>query len=93
MGTAIQSVGAAIGDGLSEAAAQLRAAAEAQKCWKCGCLRHALEAIDHALPESARPAPIKTAVEAARARWTASAAYPGTWIPSRLASGARSFPH
>ena len=68
MGTAIDSLDATPGDGLSLAAAQLREAAEAQKCWKCGCLRHALEAIDRALPESTRPEPVNEALAAARAR-------------------------
>ena len=54
-------------DGLSEAAAQLQAAADAQKCWACGCLRHALDAIDRAIPQLSRPAPLGDAMACARA--------------------------
>ena len=32
-------------DGIQHAAAMIRAAADARKCWACGCLRHALDAI------------------------------------------------
>ncbi len=54
-------------DRLSEAAAQLRTAAETKKCWACGCLRHALEAIDHAVPEASRPMVLGEAMVSARA--------------------------
>lgn len=56
------------GDRLSDAAAQLRDAADAKKCWACGCLRHALEAIDRALPEPTRPMLLGEAMASARAR-------------------------
>ena len=35
--------------GIQHTATMLRAAANARKCWACGCLRHALDTIDHAL--------------------------------------------
>ncbi len=56
------------GDGLADAAAQLRAAAEAKKCWACGCLRHALDAIEHAVSEPSRPTALTDAIATARAR-------------------------
>lgn len=70
MGTAIQSrdAGPAVEDGLGQAAAQLSRAAAAQKCWKCGCLRHALEAIERALPELGRPGPLAKAITETHAR-------------------------
>ena len=34
--------------GIEHAAMMLRAAADARKCWACGCLRHALDTIDNA---------------------------------------------
>jgi tetrahydromethanopterin S-methyltransferase subunit A len=34
--------------GIEHAAMMLRAAADARKCWACGCLRHGLDTIDHA---------------------------------------------
>ena len=33
---------------VEHAAAMLQAAADARKCWACGCLRHALDTLDHA---------------------------------------------
>lgn len=52
MGTLVEtSVAAATGSGgLAHAAAQLLSAAEAKKCWACGCLRNTLDAIDRSLP-------------------------------------------
>lgn len=55
-------------DGLSQAARQLGRAAAAQKCWRCGCLHHALEAIKRALPASARVGSLAGALTSARAR-------------------------
>ncbi len=55
-------------DGLSAAAAQLHIAADAKKCWACGCLRHALEAVDREIPEPTRPTPLNDAMATARAR-------------------------
>ena len=57
METSVAPVAATLsGDRLNEAATQLRAAADARKCWSCGCFRHALEAFDRAIPEPERPA-------------------------------------
>ena len=36
--------------GSIDAVAMLRAAADARKCWACGCLRHTLDTIDRARP-------------------------------------------
>lgn len=58
----------AAGGGLSEAAVQLHAAAAARKCWACGCLRHALDAIDRAVPAPSRPPALVEAVADAKAR-------------------------
>lgn len=55
-------------DRLSDAAFHLRAAAEAKKCWACGCLRHALDAIDRGVPEASRPMLLGDAMASARAR-------------------------
>jgi tetrahydromethanopterin S-methyltransferase subunit A len=55
-------------DRLSDAAFQLRAAAEAKKCWACGCLRHALDAIDRGVSEASRPMLLGDAMASARAR-------------------------
>ena len=54
-------------DRLTEAAAQLRTAAETKKCWACGCLHHALETIDRAVPETSRPMLLGEAMVSARA--------------------------
>ena len=32
------------------AAVMLRAAADARKCWACGCLRHVLDTLNRTLP-------------------------------------------
>jgi tetrahydromethanopterin S-methyltransferase subunit A len=55
-------------DGLTEGAAQLQAAADAKKCWACGCLRHALDAIDRAVSEPSRPSALAHAMASVRAR-------------------------
>ena len=55
-------------NGLSEAVEQLQAAADARKCWACGCLRHALDAIDRAVPEPSRPAFLSDVMATARER-------------------------
>jgi tetrahydromethanopterin S-methyltransferase subunit A len=69
MGTPVENVAEThAGDGLSEAAVQIQAAADAKKCWACGCLRHALDAMDVAVPESSRPATLAEAIASARAR-------------------------
>ena len=68
METSVESLGQAARDSLIEAATQFQAAADARKCWSCGCLRHALDAIDHAVPEVSRPAALTNAIASARAR-------------------------
>ena len=69
MGTSVESIAETrAGDGLNEAVSQLRTAAEARKCWACGCLRHALDATDRALPEASRPASLSDVIVSARAR-------------------------
>ena len=69
MGASLENVAqAAARDGLTEAAVQLQAAADARKCWACGCLRHALDAIDRALPGASRPASLAETMVSARAR-------------------------
>ncbi len=55
-------------DSLTEVAAQVWTAAETRKCWACGCLRHALDAIDRAVPEPSRPSSLAEALRCARAR-------------------------
>ena len=42
----------AVQGSLEHAVAMLRAAADARKCWPCGCLRHTLDTIDRARPPS-----------------------------------------
>lgn len=67
MGTSVEvSAEANVGDGLIEIVTQIQAAADAKKCWACGCLRHALDAIDRAVPEASRP--LKDAMVSAKAR-------------------------
>lgn len=50
------------------AARELERAAEARKCWRCGCLHHAVTAIEEGLPPDRRSAALTTSVDAARAR-------------------------
>lgn len=52
--------------GAAEAAAQLRQAASARKCWQCGCLHDTLAAVERALPQGRRPAELDEALRAAR---------------------------
>lgn len=37
---------------VDEAVRQLRSAADASKCWGCGCLHHSLDAMEKAIPRS-----------------------------------------
>ena len=68
MGTSVQNVAETnLGSGLSEVARQLQEAANARKCWACGCLRHALDAIDRTVPGPSRPEDLTAAVAATRA--------------------------
>jgi tetrahydromethanopterin S-methyltransferase subunit A len=72
MGTPVESVTETCADNcLIEAAAQIQAAAEAKKCWACGCLRHALDAIDRAISEPSRPGALAQAMACAKARLVA----------------------
>ena len=53
---------------MREVAAQLGAAAQAKKCWSCGCLHHSLNAIEQGLPTTERPAQLAAAIDSARSR-------------------------
>jgi tetrahydromethanopterin S-methyltransferase subunit A len=69
MGTPVESLAEGTARGsLTEAAAQLCAAADARKCWACGCLRLALNAIERTVPEPSRPAVLANAMATARGR-------------------------
>lgn len=57
-----------LGAGADEAAAQLREAADAKKCWQCGCLHSTLEAIDEEIPVADRPDALRQVMDAARSR-------------------------
>ena len=54
--------------GIKHAATMLREAAGARKCWACGCLRHALDTIDRALPAPRRSDILDEALQAAHDR-------------------------
>lgn len=54
--------------GLIEAAAQLSAAADAKKCWACGCLRNALDGIERTVPPASRKPGLAEAIALARSR-------------------------
>jgi hypothetical protein len=87
MGASLENLAqAAARDGLTEAAVQLQAAADARKCWACGCLRHALDAIDRALPGASRPASLAETMVSARARLVPQRYEPdGRRYPDRIA--------
>ena len=51
---------------LDHAAEMLHAAAEARKCWACGCLRHALDTIEQAPAVTSLSAAVDAALAAAR---------------------------
>ncbi len=53
---------------VEEAVAQLHEAAEAKKCWPCGCLHGGLVSIERAFPEGARLAVLDAAIQAARSQ-------------------------
>ncbi|MBI4582105.1 MAG: tetrahydromethanopterin S-methyltransferase subunit A, partial [Planctomycetes bacterium] len=57
-----------IGPALDEACAQLREAAAARKCWRCGCLHNSLAAVEQAVPEGGRPGELDGAIREARGR-------------------------
>lgn len=54
--------------GWNEAITQLREAAEAKKCWTCGCLHSSLQALDRAFPDGQHPAEFGAVRETARQR-------------------------
>jgi tetrahydromethanopterin S-methyltransferase subunit A len=53
---------------LQDTAARLEEAAAAKKCWPCGCLHGALDALERTLSVSERPAVIAAALRMARAQ-------------------------
>jgi tetrahydromethanopterin S-methyltransferase subunit A len=55
---------------VEEAARRLREAANARKCWQCGCLHSSLRAIEEAFPFAERSADLEAAIQQARARLT-----------------------
>ena len=65
MGTS-EVIGEAAGGSIEHAATMLRAAADARKCWACGCLRHTLNTIDHARPPLGRDDALDVALVSAR---------------------------
>jgi len=54
--------------GADEAAAQLHEAADAKKCWRCGCLHSTLKAIDEEIPAEDRPNALREVMHTARSR-------------------------
>ena len=63
-----QAAGTVTEGSVEHAAAMLQAAADARKCWACGCLRHALDTLDHVPAASGRIEAIDAALAAARER-------------------------
>lgn len=55
-------------DAAVEAATQIQRAANAKKCWTCGCFHGTVSAIERAFPGSKRPDELVHALQAARAR-------------------------
>lgn len=53
---------------MTEAVTQLREAAAAKKCWRCGCLHSSLKAIAEAFPPATRSADLGEAIRAAESR-------------------------
>ena len=54
--------------GEAEAVARLQEAADAKKCWRCGCLHHSLAAIEKAIPMDRRSTALAVVIEEARQR-------------------------
>ncbi|MGC8625477.1 MAG: DUF4346 domain-containing protein [Phycisphaerae bacterium] len=52
----------------AEAVSRLQEAVDAKKCWRCGCLRSSLEAIDRAIPVERRSSGLADVIEKARTR-------------------------
>jgi tetrahydromethanopterin S-methyltransferase subunit A len=61
-----EAVGAINQSGIAHATTMVRAAANARKCWACGCLRHTLATIDRALPSSKHTGALDAALADAR---------------------------
>lgn len=55
---------------LNEAAAQLQKAAQAKKCWPCGCFHDTVAAIAATFPAGDRPTPLDEALHVAQERIT-----------------------
>ncbi len=53
---------------IEEAVGYLREAAEAKKCWPCGCLHSGLAAIERAFPHATRPTELDAVIRLARER-------------------------
>ncbi|MCC6239713.1 MAG: DUF4346 domain-containing protein [Phycisphaerales bacterium] len=53
---------------VGKAVAQLREAAAAKKCWRCGCMHSSLKAIEEAFPLATRSADLGEAIQAAETR-------------------------
>lgn len=53
---------------IEDGIARLREAAEARKCWGCGCLHGALESIEKSLPPDIRPPELEQVMQEARVR-------------------------
>jgi tetrahydromethanopterin S-methyltransferase subunit A len=59
-------VGAVTEGSVEHATRMLQVATDARKCWACGCLRHALDTIDYALPASGHNEVLDAALASAR---------------------------
>ena len=59
-------VGTVTEGSVEHATRMLQAATDARKCWACGCLRHALDTIDYALPASGHNEVLDAALASAR---------------------------
>lgn len=54
--------------GAAKATSELREAAAAKKCWRCGCLHSTLKAVDEEIAPEARPAPLNEVIADARSK-------------------------
>lgn len=55
-------------DALAEAVGRLKEAADAKKCWGCGCLHGSLYAIEGSFPEGNRPSELDAVIKEARSK-------------------------
>jgi tetrahydromethanopterin S-methyltransferase subunit A len=53
---------------IEEAVAQLREAAEAKKCWPCGCFHNGLASVERAFPDGTRSVELEAVIRVARER-------------------------